>query len=71
MSGRTFPMQRGPSIPWDLAEIIYEVYSAMYGTSQSLERLAERGGFGWAEVELLWKQAQRRGIDLPVYGGPT
>jgi len=39
-------------IPWWLAEEAYERYSELYGSSQSLERLAERGGFG--REELLW-----------------
>ena len=34
--------------------MIYELYSAIYPPpNQSLERLRERGGFGWAEVKLL------------------
>jgi hypothetical protein len=39
-------------IPWWLAEEAYEHYSKLYGSSQSLERLAERGGFD--REELLW-----------------
>jgi hypothetical protein len=39
-------------IPWWLAEAAYEVYSSKYGTDQSLERLASRGGFG--REELIW-----------------
>lgn len=61
---RPFPIQGGefvrgkgqtePSeIPWWLAEIAYEYYSSQYGKSQSLERLAERGGFGRAELVAL------------------
>lgn len=50
---KPFPMQRGPAISWDVAEKVYAMYSALYGTQQSLERLAERGGFGWAEVEYI------------------
>ena len=51
---RPFPMQDGPPIPWFLAEVIYR---HLYGTGgQTLERLGERGGFGWAEVEYMWKQ---------------
>jgi len=57
---RPFPVQAGtpyrdeerrmvypkPStIPWWLAEIAYEEYSRVYGKTQSIERLAERGGF--------------------------
>jgi len=55
-SGRRFPMQGGPSIPWSLAKAIYAGYSSKYGEGQSLERLAERGGFGWAEVEIFYKE---------------
>ena len=43
--------ERGVSeIPWWLAEIAYEYYSERFGTDQSLERLAERGGFGREEL---------------------
>ncbi len=38
------------TIPWWLAELAYKDYSKRYGTSQSLERLAERGGFGRLEL---------------------
>lgn len=37
-------------IPWWLAELAYEYYTRKFGTHQSLERLAERGGFGRREV---------------------
>lgn len=37
------------AIPWWLAEIAYEHYHAMYG-GQTLERIAERGGFGREEL---------------------
>lgn len=38
------------TVPWWLAEIAYEYYSDRFGTDQSLQRLAERGGFGRAEL---------------------
>lgn len=45
------------TIPWWLAEIAYEYYSERFGKDQSLERLAERGGFGREElVNLLRRQ---------------
>lgn len=47
------------SIPWDIAELAYSVYSARYGRSQSLGRLAERGGFGPGEMDLFlpdWRE---------------
>lgn len=46
----------GPDIDWATAEKIYKVYSCLYGKYQSLDRLAERGGFGWTEVNLFWKR---------------
>ena len=41
------PMQ----IPWIIAELAYSVYAAKYGRGQSLERLAERGGFAPSEMD--------------------
>jgi len=48
------PIIRYPpcTIPWWVAEEAYKVYSDKFGTQQSLERLAERGGFG--REELIW-----------------
>ncbi len=53
---RRFPMQGGPEIDWDTAEQIYTEYACLYGHDQSLETLAQRGGFGWAEVEEIHKR---------------
>ncbi len=47
------------SIPWALAERAYEAYSKKYGTSQSLERIAVRGGFYLSELDELvpgWRE---------------
>jgi len=44
------------SIPWWLAEEAYAYYSKRFGTSQTLERLAERGGFGREELLLLLRR---------------
>lgn len=61
MSDRTFPILRGSgrdndkphptSIPWSIADLAYSVYSARYGHGQSLEGLAQRGGFGAREMD--------------------
>lgn len=40
------------SVPWSEAEIAYETYAQLFGTQQSLERLAERGGFGRGEFTI-------------------
>lgn len=60
MTEKSFPIQfewsvnakRLPAteIPWWLAKEAYEHYVELYGDSQSLERLAERGGFGRDEL---------------------
>ena len=58
MPKKSFPIQaeyspeRLPAteIPWWLAEIAYEHYAKLFGSQQSLERLAERGGFGRDEL---------------------
>ena len=68
---RPFPIQREhkqteyghvylPSctIPWWLAEVAYEYYASRYGKSQSLERLAERGGFGHYELLMLIRREE-------------
>ena len=61
MSGRRFPiLGTRRSIPWEVAEAAYVGYTARYGGRQSLERIAERGGFGISELDDLlpdWKQA--------------
>jgi len=58
----TFPMQKTElqDIPTPIAEEAYREYAARYGTSQSLDRLGERGGFGWAELaQLLFRRCRR------------
>ena len=44
--------QRGGYITFAAHLRAYAIYSAIYGTQQTAERLAERGGFG--ENELDW-----------------
>ena len=47
-------------IPWEQAEEAYEEYAAQHGKDQSLERLAERGGFSAEEIiELLYARILR------------
>lgn len=65
MNQKMFPLQTsrrkgivpGPlQIPWSVAEKAYGAYAREYGKGQSLERLAERGGFGWCEMDDLYPQ---------------
>lgn len=51
---RIFPIQKGSPIPWYIAERAYATYVQFYGTDQSMERLAERGGFGLQEFACLF-----------------
>ena len=63
MSERRAPMQgtcvkgrwvHSPgTISWDEHLSAYAVYASKYGTSQSAERIAERGGFGFEEFVML------------------
>ena len=62
-TGKQFPIQPdlrskpdgypGGFIPWAIAEQAYEQYVKLGHGSQSLERLAERHGFGWQELTQL------------------
>lgn len=48
------------SVPWHVAERVYEEYARRYGRSQSLEQLAQRGGFGAEELDRFypgWREA--------------
>jgi hypothetical protein len=55
---KTFPIQRSReygkphplAVPWSIAELAYSVYSSLYH-GQTLERLAERGGFAPQEMD--------------------
>jgi hypothetical protein len=62
---RTFPMQqsRASSLPWAVAEAIYEhLYAPLYGRTQTLETIAKRGGFSYEEVEhMAWVLSVTKG----------
>ena len=61
MAGRRFPIQGGSTVSWAAAERAYESYVMCYGRDQSLERLAERGGFGLCEFADLYNGGNGRG----------
>ncbi len=54
---RRFPMLDGPDIDWATAEKIHVLYSVLYDNEQTLEKIAERGGFAWREVSYMAKKA--------------
>lgn len=63
--GKRFPIQEGrypnptpaTTIDWHEAEAIYADYVYLFGGRQSLERLAERGGFAPGEGEFIRREA--------------
>ncbi len=48
-SGKRAPRVDG-SITWEEHDRAWAAYAKLYGQSQSAERIAERGGFGWYEL---------------------
>ena len=57
MEHKEFPLcgfGAGKKIPWSCAERAYEKYVRKYGKGQTLERLAERGGFYPEEMDELY-----------------
>lgn len=65
LRAKPFPIQRGEPIPWEQAEWGYRAYAALYGTDQSLNRLAERGGFGKGEMTVCARDTLDRAARLP------
>lgn len=53
-NGPKEPGVPGFTIPWAMAEKAYEIYVRLIGKNQTLERIAERGGFTWFEFVLLY-----------------
>lgn len=47
---RSKPLRGPGTIEWQEHLLAYVSYSARYGTDQSAERLAERGGFSYQEL---------------------
>ena len=73
---RMFPIQSAhgakphpTSIPWAIADLAYSVYSARYGKDQSLERMAERGGFSPGEMDDFLPDWRERVAALPAQVG--
>jgi hypothetical protein len=64
-SPRRFPIQKtgtlpAGSVPLVLAETAYRGYASEHGRQQSIERLAERGGFCWAEFGYYFAKGNER-----------
>lgn len=62
-SERRFPLQGLGSVPWDVAEVAYSTYRRCFHNDQTMERLAERGGFGVEEFCLLYMGLNPAGRD--------
>lgn len=39
------------SVPWSVAEKAFSIYAGRHGASQSIDRIAQRGGFGAGEMD--------------------
>lgn len=50
---RRFPLTTGGSVPWLLGEEGYRTYAKFNGNDQSIERMAQRGGFAFEELACL------------------
>ena len=62
MSGsRLFPMLEGASpLPWPIAKAVWRhLYVEIGHGDQSLERIAERDGFAYSEIEYMAKQLEK------------
>lgn len=57
-------------IPWWLAELAYKKYVELYGSIQSLERLAERKGFGRVEFLQLLRTKPGKQINWNINYAP-
>lgn len=44
------PEHQGGTVAWEEHAEAWEGYARRYGKDQSAERLAQRGGFGYAEI---------------------
>ena len=64
LNNKLFPMQDGPDIPWWLGELIWETLYAKVSPAsardQDARRIAERGGFSWEEVSIMWKNLKKK-----------
>lgn len=63
MSSRAKSAEGPRTVPWSIAEAAWDVYAARYGREQSVERLAERGGFGWGEMDMFlpgWRELAQK-----------
>lgn len=54
------------SIPWSVATKAYPAYCNAGGAGQSLERLAERGGFSHGEMDLFYPEWRRDVDEIPL-----
>lgn len=55
----------GPiAIPWSVAEMAWGMYAQKYGTQQSVERMAQRGGFAWSEMDDLYPEWRTETMEL-------
>lgn len=66
MEKKRFPIQGGFDVSWSAAERAYARYAEVFGKEQSIERMAERGGFGLLEFFVFYTKAPCRATD-PIW----
>ena len=67
---RRFPIlgdKTGATVPWTVAEAAYEDYKRRFGDGQTLERIAERGGF--CPLELIEHLGLKAAAERAAKGG--
>jgi hypothetical protein len=65
-------LQGADAIPWGVAQRAYETYAARYGTSQSLDQLAQRGGWSPGEMDAFlpgWRDLAYPAVPPPAAPG--
>lgn len=64
MSKAMFPMQDGPSITRELAEIIHTAYVKVHNKPTPLANIEDRGGFTWTEVSQVFAKLAQQDVHL-------
>ncbi len=54
------PMQDGPDLPERIGRALWTIYSEVYDSQQSYERIVERHGFTYVEVSEWMKHLRQR-----------
>lgn len=56
---KVFRMQDGPNLPWEIGVALHKIYERLHPRMQDAEKISNRGGFGWAEIEYMWRKVDQ------------